>query len=159
MLLLAGCGPRGILGTKWGDDADQAARALGVRGDGWTPWEGGGGFEARVDYDRRVELFGREASLRLFRVGAELVGAEARFRECSAGKDALREAIRKEFHVSVTSGDPYEVWLNNSLVHFSYNRGDDTCTLTLAGPKLGARFEAYQLARGLGELATGLHGH
>jgi hypothetical protein len=160
LLLFVGCSwmaPRGILGLVWGEDAIQAAVRLGLHCEHWEPWEGGQGFEACFDTERRVAIFGAEALGRLFRREGRLEGISLRFPGCGSHRDALREAVRREFKLKSDSpGEPYHVWWNHALVHLGYDSTDDTCTLTLAGPRLGKVFEGYLMAQGLGDLSRGL---
>jgi hypothetical protein len=148
--------PKGFLGLQWGDAPSDAERRLGLTCESWDPWEGGQGYEACFDTDHHVEVFGRQAYVRLFRNQNELQGLSLRFLRCGARRDLLVAAIRQEFSLEKGEGDPYSIFSDGAAVHLGYDSGDDTCTLTIAGPKFGQVFAEYLLQRGFSELSNGI---
>lgn len=154
-------GPTGLLGLTWGDDAAEGARRLGLVCDRWDPWIDPA-FETSIDLDHPRAVLGAEGLVRLVRAGGkQLEGVQVIYRSCAsddARKRALRDGLRRELHVKSPDVEvPYEVWSDNSLVHFVADPRDDTCTLTVAGPRFGKAFKAALLRGGLGNLgaATG----
>ena len=146
----------GFLGIKWGDDANGAAASLGVSCDEWKSWEGGQDYKACFDINHPVEAFGRKAFVRLFRHQNRLEGLSLRFMHCGATRAELAAAVRQEFALAEANGLPYDVFADGAAVHLDYDSGDDTCTLTIAGPRFGKAFAAYQLEQGFKGLALGL---
>ena len=151
--------PVGFLGVKWGDDANSAAARLGMSCDAWESWEGGRGYEACFDIDHPVEAFGRKAFVRLFRNQNRLEGLSLRFMHCGATRDELATAVRQEFELAEADELPYNVFADSAAVHLDYDSGDDSCTLTIAGPRFGQAFAAYLLEQGFKGLAHGLRPH
>jgi hypothetical protein len=147
------------LGVKWGDEATGAAARLRVRCDEWEAWEGGRGYEACFDTDHPVAAFGRKALIRLFRKQNQLEGLSLRFLHCGATRAELAAAVRQEFALAEADGLPYNIFADGAAVHLAYDGGDDTCTLTIAGPRFGQAFAADQLERGFKGLAHGLRPH
>jgi len=102
-------------------------------------------------------VLGVEGLVRLVRAGGkQLEGVQVTYRAC-AGDDArkrqLREGLHRELHVKSPDVDvPYEIWSDDSLVHFAADPRDDTCTLTVAGPRFGKAFQSALLRGGLGNL-------
>ena len=149
-------GPTGLLGLKWGDDAAEGAKKLGLTCDRWDPWIDPA-FETGIDMDHPRAVLGAEGSIRLVRAGGkQLDGVQVIYRGC-AGNDArkkqLRDGLRDEFHLKAPDVDvPYEVWEDNSLVHLATDTRDGTCTLTVAGPRFGKAFQSALLRGGLGNL-------
>jgi hypothetical protein len=45
------------------------------------------------------------------------------------------------------------------VVHLAAERSDDTCTLTVVGPRFGKAFSKYLLSGGLREMSRGLGPH
>jgi hypothetical protein len=82
--------------------------------------------------------------VRLVRVGKQLDGVQVVYRGCArdaARKQQLREGLRRELNVKSPDVDvPYQVWDDQSLVHLATDPRDDTCTLTVAGPRFGKVF-------------------
>ncbi|HEX2688730.1 MAG TPA: hypothetical protein VHN14_19040 [Kofleriaceae bacterium] len=150
--------PTGLLGLTWGDDAAEGARRLGLVYDRWDPWIDPA-FETGIDLGHPRDVLGAQGLVRLVRAdGKQLEGVQVIYRAC-AGDDArkrqLREGLRRELHVKSPDVDvPYEVWDDDSLVHFITDPRDDTCTLTVAGPRFGNAFKAFLLRGGLGNLGA-----
>jgi hypothetical protein len=149
--------PTGLLGLKWGDDAADGARRLGLTFDRWDPWIDPA-FETSIDFDHPRPVLGVDGLVRLVRLvdGQELEGVQVIYRGC-AGDDAQKQRLHKglhdELHVKSVNVDvPYEIWRDSSLVHFAADPSDGTCTLTVAGPRFGKAFEAVQLRGGLGNV-------
>ena len=144
-------GPTGLLGLTWGEDAGDGARRLGLTIQRWEPWIDPA-FETGIDFDHPRAVLGSEGVVRLVRVGGKQVeGVQVIYRGC-AGDDArkrqLRAGLRQELQLKSPDVDvPYEVWDDNSLVHFVADARDGTCTLTVAGPRFGKAF-ANELVRG-----------
>jgi hypothetical protein len=164
LALAGGChvtghkGPTGLLGLHWGDDAADGARRIGLQCDRWDPWIDPQ-FETSIDFEHPRAVLGAEGLVRLVRVaGHELEGVQVIYRACAGDetrKQALRAALHSELHVKSTDVDvPYEIWHDNSLVHFIADPSDGTCTLTVAGPRFGKAFEAALLRGGLGNLGA-----
>jgi hypothetical protein len=148
--------PTGLLGLKWGDDATAAARQLGLTIARWEPWIDPA-FETALDLDHPRAVLGTEGLVRLVRAGGnQLDGVQVIYRACArddARKRQLREGLGRDLHVKSPDVDvPYEVWADGSLVHFVGDPRDDTCTLTVAGPRFGNAFKAALLAGALGNL-------
>jgi len=78
---------------------------------------------------------------------------------CGATRDELAAAVRQEFELEASEDMPYNVFADGAAVHLDYDSGDDTCTLTIAGPHFGKAFADYQLERGIKGLAHGLRPH
>jgi hypothetical protein len=163
-LALEGCrmsSPKGILDVEWGDDAAAVASRLGIGcGGGWQPWPSGGQaeFEACQDLEHAVSFLGRPAYVRLFRRGSVLEGVALRFERCGPERQALERKIRETFHIDGEEG-LYHVWGDGAVVHLAADRSDDTCTLTVTGPRLGKAFSKHLLATGLREMGRGLGPH
>ena len=150
--------PTGLLGLHWGDDAADGGRGLGLACNRWDPWIDPA-FETSLDFDHPVAVLGAEGLARLVRSGGrELDGVQVIYRACAGDeprKQALRAARHSELHVKATDVDvPYEIWHDNSLVHFIADPSDGTCTLTVAGPRFGKAFEAALLRGGLGNVGA-----
>jgi hypothetical protein len=148
--------PTGLLGLKWGDDATAGARQLGLTIARWEPWIDPV-FETGIDLDHPRAVLGAAGLVRLVRAGGkQLEGIQVIYRTCASDdtrKRQLRDGLRRELHVKSPDVDvPYEIWGDNSLVHFVADPRDDTCTLTVAGPRFGKAFEAALLRGGLGNL-------
>lgn len=141
--------PDGVLGLRWGEDADAAAARLGMGG-GWTPWEGGGGFEARIDPDVVMDAFGARAVPRLIRREGALAGAQLLFRSDPAALERARAAVAGEHGIDGRDGVLSREWKDGSRVRLE---GE---TLTVAGPAFGDAFARELLRQGLGGLAAGL---
>ncbi len=148
--------PGGLLGIAWGEDAQAAAGKLGLECGRWTPWEGGSEYEACFDTDHPVEAFGSQAMIRLFRKEGRLQGMSLRYRQGGMKRSALTDAVGKEFQMTTTEGNPYKVFDDGSVVRLDYDRGDDTCELTVTGPDFGKVFAGYVLGVGLRGMAAGL---
>ena len=144
-----GSGPDGLLGLRWGEDADAAAARLGMGG-GWTPWEGGGGFEARIDPDAEVDAFGARAVPRLVRREGELAGAQLLFRREPGALERARAAVAEEYGIEPDGDVLSRAWKDGARV---WMEGE---TLTVAGPALGDAFARELLRRGLGGFVAGL---
>jgi hypothetical protein len=145
--------PQGFLGVRFGDDAVAAAARLGLVCPSWSPWEGDPDVQACFDAQHPIATLGRSALVRLFQVDGRVVGLSLRFRHAGADRDALRAAVRKEWKLAGAAGeDPYHVWEDGSVVHLGYDDSDDTCTLTVAGARMGKPFAAYLLRGGMGGL-------
>lgn len=138
----------GFLGIKWGDEATAAAKRLGLTCSAWEKWEGNRGYETCFDIDHPVDAFGRQAYARLFRAQNRAEGLSLRFMRCSSTRDALTAAIRQEFHLEASPLPLYSTFPDGSVVHFGYDGGDDTCQLTVAGPRFGKSFAEYLLETG-----------
>lgn len=156
-------GPTGLLGVKWGDDAAAAARQLGLTCDRWDPWIDPA-FETSIDLDHPRAVLGAEGLVRIVRgEGKQLDGVQVTYRSCAtddAGKRKLRDGLRAELHLKSPDVDvPYEVWDDNSLVHFAADARDGTCTLTVAGPRFGKAFQAALLRSGLGDVGAAMGPH
>jgi hypothetical protein len=150
----------GFLGLKWGDDPHDAARLLGLScEESWAPWEGGHGYETCFETVHHVDAFSRKAYVRLFRNQNGLQGLSLRFVQCAATRDPLAAAIRQEFGLEEGEGNPYSIFSDRSVVHLGYDSGDDTCTLTIAGPEFGKAFADYLLRQGFADLSYGLRPH
>jgi hypothetical protein len=152
--------PTGLLGLTWGSDAAEGARQLGLTCDRWDPWIDPA-FESCTDLDHPHAVLGAEGLIRLVRAdGKQLEGVQVIYRAC-AGDDArkrqLREGLRRELHLKPPDVDvPYETWDDHSLVHLVADPRDGTCTLTVAGPRLGQAFKAALLRGGLGNLGAAI---
>jgi hypothetical protein len=142
-------GPDGVLGVRWGQDADAAAARLGMGG-AWEPWEGGGGFEARLDPDVVVDAFGARAVPRLIRRGGELAGAQLLFRSDAEALARARAEVAREYGIEPGEGALSRAWRGGARVRL---HGE---TLTVAGPAFGDAFADEVLRGGLGRLASGL---
>lgn len=148
----------GFIGLTWGEDAAEAGRTLGLTYDRWDPWVDPA-FETSIDLDHARSVLGAEGAVRLVRDRAkQLGGIQVVYRAC-AGDDArvrqLRAALGREFHLRSPDVDvPYEIWDDQSLVHFVSDPRDGTCTLTVAGPSFGKAFQAVLLRGGLGGLGA-----
>lgn len=142
-------GPEGVLGVRWGEDADAAAARLGMRG-AWGPWEGGGGFEARIDPDVVVEAFGARAVPRLVRRGGALVGVQLLVRGDPDALRRMRAEVAREYGVEPAEGPLSREWRGGARVRLE---GE---TLTVAGPGFGDAFAGELLRQGLGGLSSGL---
>jgi hypothetical protein len=145
--------PTGLLGWKWGDDAAECARQAGLVCTRWDPWVDPA-FETSIDLDHPRAVLGVEGLVRLVRAGGkDLEGVQVTYRGCArddARKRQLREGLQRELHVQSPGVDvPYETWADNSLVHFVVDPRDDTCTLTVAGPRFGKAFAAALLGSGV----------
>ena len=154
-------GPTGLLGLKWGDDAAEGARRIGLVCDQWDAWIDPA-FETSLDVTHPRAVLGAEGVVRLVRAdGKQLEGVQVVYRGCArdnARKQQLREGLRRELNVKSPDVDvPYEVWEDHPLVHLATDPRDDTCTLTVAGPRFGKAFADALLRGGLGNLggATG----
>lgn len=150
--------PTGLLGWKWGDDAAECARQAGLVCTRWDPWVDPA-FETSIDLDHPRAVLGVEGLVRLVRAGGkDLEGVQVTYRGCArddARKRQLREGLQRELHVRSPGVDvPYETWADNSLVHFVIDPRDDTCTLTVAGPRFGKVFAAALLGGGVGGLGA-----
>ena len=149
--------PKGFLGFVWGDDAKMAQAKLQLQCERWEPWEGKRGYESCFDIDHLVDAFGHKAYPRLFRSENKLEGLSLRFMQCGAVRNALRNAICKEFATSASNGSPYKIFRDGTAVRFDdIDRGDDSCVLTIAGPAFGPAFGEYQLEDGFKSLSHGL---
>jgi hypothetical protein len=152
--------PTGLLGLKWGDDAAEGARRLGLTGDRWEPWIDPA-FETAIDLDHPRAVLGVEGMVRIVRGdGKRLDGIQVTYRGC-AGDDArkklLRAGLRDELHLKAPDVDvPYEVWEDNSLVHLASDPRDGTCTLTVAGPRFGKAFQAVLMRSGIGGVGAAI---
>ena len=149
-------GPTGLLGLTWGDDATDCARRLGLTIQRWDPWIDPA-FDTGIDLDHPRAVLGSEGVVRLVRVGGkQLDGVQVIYRGCAsddARKRQLRAGLGRELHLKAPDVDvPYEVWDDNSLVHFVADTRDGTCTLTVAGPRFGKSFANELLRGGLGKL-------
>lgn len=152
--------PKGALGLSWGEEAASAAARLGLSCEGWEAWEGGGGVESCADYGHDAEAFGARGRVRLFRHGAALEGVELTFRGCGGDWARLRDAVRSAFDLDTESEtDVYATWASGEAVRLTRDERDDTCTLTVAGPRFGKAYAAYVLGGGLRGLASGLTPH
>lgn len=167
LILAGGChvtghkAPTGFLGLTWGEDASSAARRLGLSCAQWSPWVDPA-FETCIDLDHPRPVLGAEGLVRLVRTDGKLLeGVQVVYRACPNGDQRpLRAGLRTELHVkSPEAPVPYEIWSNHALVHFVADPADDTCTLTVAGPRFGKAFEAALLRGGLGDLGTALRPH
>jgi hypothetical protein len=166
LVLPAGCStfgsaaPTGFLGLKWGEDAAEGARRLGLKVDRWDPWIEPA-FETSIDFDHPRPVLGVEGLVRVVRVvdGKVLDGVQVVYRGC-ADADAqkqqlIRNGLHDELHVkAVDIAVPYETWRDDSLVHFATDPTDGTCTLTVAGPRFGKVFAAALLRGGLGNVGA-----
>jgi hypothetical protein len=162
LLYSSGCGmssPKGFLGVKWGDDVRAAASHLGLSCETWEPWEGGSGYEACFDIDHPVDAFGRRAYVRFFRSRDGLEGLSLRFTQCGATRDDLAVAVRQAFSLKEAGAAVYEIFHDGGAVRLDYDNGDDTCELTLAGPRFGKAFANYVLQEGFKNLSHGLRPH
>jgi len=153
--------PTGLLGLKWGDDAAEGARKLGLTCDRWDPWIDPA-FETSIDLDHARAVLGAEGLVRLVRTGGkQLEGVQVVYRGCAgddARKKTLREGLGRELNVKAPDVDvPYEIWSDNSLVHLATDPRDGTCTLTVASPAFGKAFETVLMRGGLSNVggATG----
>jgi hypothetical protein len=148
--------PTGLLGFTWGDDAAEAGRAAGLALSRWDPWIDPA-FEAAIDLDTPRQVLGVEGLIRLVRIGAkQLDGVQVSYRACArddARRRTLRDGLRRELHVKSPDVEvPYEIWSDGSLVHLASDPADDTCTLTVAGPRFGKAFAAALLRGGAANL-------
>src|SRR5262249_15795360 len=129
---------------------------LGLSCQEWRVWEGKRGYETCFDIDHPVDAFGRKAYVRLFRSQNLLEGVSLRFMHCGVTRNELAEAVRRTFNLEATDGTLYHVLNNGEVVHLSYDNSDDSCNLTVAGPRFGKAFADYLLETGLRDLAGGL---
>jgi hypothetical protein len=155
--------PKGLLGLTWGDNAAEGGRKLGLTLDRWEPWIDPA-FETAIDLDHPRAVLGAEGLVRLVRAGGKpLEGVQVIYRGCAsdaARQRALRDGLRRELHVQSPDVDvPYQIWEDKSLVHLATDPRDDTCTLTVAGPRFGKAFEAVLLRGGLGSLGSAVAPH
>lgn len=154
-------GPTGFLGLTWGEDAAAGARRIGLAVPRWDPWIDAG-FETGADLDHPRTVLGEEGLVRVVRVaaGGGLDGVQVIYRGCAADdarKRRLRDGLRRELQLKSPDVDvPYEVWEDKSLVHFAADPRDDTCTLTVAGPRFGKVFAAVLLRDGLGGVGAAI---
>lgn len=148
--------PSGFLGIHWGDNAHNAAVHLGLRCDSWEPWEGGQSYEACFDVEHPVDVFGRKAFVRLFRKGDGLEGLSLRFMHCGSARQDLTDAVCKEFGLRLYEGTLYEVFGDGAALRFDYDKGDDSCRLTVAGAQFGMAFQSFVLKGGFRDLSAGL---
>jgi hypothetical protein len=148
-------GPTGLLGLTWGEDAADGARRIGLVCDPWTAWIDPA-FETSLDAAHPRAVLGAEGVVTLVRAGKQLDGVQVIYRGCArdaARKQLLREGLRRELHVESTDVDvPYQVWEDHSLVHLETDTRDDTCTLTVAGPRFGKAFQDALMRGGLSKL-------
>lgn len=154
--------PTGLLGLKWGDDAAEGARKLGLSLDRWYPWSDPG-FESSMDADHTRPVLGVEGVVLLVRAGKSLEGVQVIYRDCAKNDEQrkqLREGLRRELHVSAGDAEvPYEVWDDKSLVRLDIDERDGTCTLTVAGPRFGKVYAEELLRGGLGNVGGAMRPH
>jgi hypothetical protein len=161
IVLAGGChmsaqkGPTGLLGLTWGDDATDGAQRIGLVCDHWDAWIDPA-FETSLDLAHPRAVLGTEGVVRLVRAGKQLDGVQVVYRGCArdaARKQLLREGLRRELHMKSPDVDvPYQVWEDQSLVHLATDSRDDTCTLTVAGPRFGKAFQDALIHGGLTNL-------
>jgi hypothetical protein len=166
IVLAGGChmsaqkGPTGLLGLTWGEDAADGAKKIGLVCDHWDAWIDPA-FETSLDTAHPRAVLGTEGVVRLVRTGRQLDGVQVVYRGCArdaARKQQLREGLRRELNVKSPDVEvPYQVWDDQSLVHLATDPRDDTCTLTVAGPRFGKAFQEALMHGGLSNLggATG----
>lgn len=155
--------PSGLMGWKWGDDAAECARQAALTCERWYPWTNPA-FETSMDFDHPRTVLGATGLVNLVRSdGKQLEGVQVIYRGCTSDEvhqRELRAALRQELHVSSPDVEvPYQVWEDDSLVHFETSKRDDTCTLTVAGPRFGKAFAAALLARGLSDVGAAMTPH
>lgn len=149
--------PKHVLGIPWGSDAGHALAACGPIGDDWQAWEGGGAFVTCTSRPDAVQAFGSAASVRLVAADGLLEGAQLTFRDCASRWLALRAAVIAEYGLDGSvSADLYQHWATGELVRLINDRRDDTCRLTVAGPRFGAAYVRYLLRTGLARLGGAL---
>lgn len=149
--------PKHIFNLPWGSDMALALAACGLTGDKGQAWEGDGAFVTFTSQPDAVQAFGAAASVRLFAADGLLEGAQFTFRDCTSRWSALRAAVVAEYGLDeFASADLYENWATGELVRLTHDRRDDTCLLTVAGPRFGVAYTRYLLRTGLAGLASGL---
>lgn len=157
----AGCGASAptVLGLRWTEDAAGAARRLRLR-TAWSPWSDPE-FETSQDAERPLEVLGERGVVRLVRAGRGLEGVQVSYTDCAASRRArLVRALARDLGLESAQSDvPYEVWGDDSLVHFETDAQDGTCTLTVAGPRFGRAFQRSLLRSGLEGLSGALRPH
>jgi hypothetical protein len=148
--------PKGALGVSWGDAMDEAAARLGVACTRTEAWEGGEGFETCQDFDHPVAAFGSQAFVRLIGKDGKVEGIDLTFRDCTDW-GRLRDSVAAEFDISDEGGgEVYETWFRGEVVRLSRDEGEQSCMLTVTGARFGKAYASYTLARGIGELNSGL---
>lgn len=141
--------PKHIFNIPWGGDADLALAACGLTGDDWRAWEGDGAFVTFTSQPDAVQAFGGDAGVRLVAAGGLLEGVQFTFRDCTSRWSALRAAVIAEYGLEESSSDDlYEQWGTGELVRLTNDRRDDTCHLTVAGPRFGVAYANYLLRTG-----------
>jgi hypothetical protein len=154
--------PTGLLGLKWGDDAVEGARKLGLVYDHWYLWSDPG-FESSLDAAHPRSVLGVEGLVLLVRAGKALEGIQVIYHDCAKNdvqRKQLREGLRRELHVRSADSDvPYDVWEDKSLVRLDTDQRDGTCTLTVAGPRFGKVYADEILRGGLGNLGNAMRPH
>jgi hypothetical protein len=148
--------PQGIMGIQWGAEATEAATRLGLSCQEWKVWEGKRGYETCFDIDHPADAFDRKAYVRLFRSQNRLEGVSLRFMHCGATRNELADAVRRTFNLKATEGTLYHILSNGEVVHLGYDNSDDSCSLTVAGPRFGKAFADYLLETGFRDLADEL---
>ena len=149
--------PKHVLGIPWGSDARQACTRFGLTDEEWEPWEGDGAFVTRIGRPNAVQLFGATAGVRVVAADGRFEGAQLTFDECAAHASELRAAVIAEYELEGTAEDDlYENWATGEVVRLTRNSGDDTCRLTVAGPRFGPAYARYVLQSGFASLVRGL---
>ena len=96
---------------------------------------------------------GEEGYVVLVRQGGRIEGIQVVYYRCTTAesrKRRLHEALGRELRLKEPHVEtPYEIFRDDSLVHFALDPHDDTCTLTIAGPRFGKVFKASQIRSGL----------
>jgi hypothetical protein len=154
----AGMGrPKHVLGIPWGRDAGHALAACGLTGDDWQAWESDGAFVTCTSPPDAVQAFGAAASVCLVAADGLVEGGQLSFRDCASRWSALRAAVIAEYGLDGSaSANLYEHWATGELVRLTHDRRDDTCRLTIAGPRFGAAYARYLLRTGVAELSGAL---
>ena len=148
--------PKHVLGIPWGSDAGHALAAFGLIGD-WQAWEGDDAFVTSTSRPDAVQAFGAAASMRLVAADGLLEGAQLNFRDCASRWTELRADVIAEYGLDGSvSSDLYEHWATGELVRLINDRRDDTCQLTVAGPRFGAAYARYLIRTGLARLGGAL---
>lgn len=156
-ILMASCaGPSGLLGVRWGEESAAAARKLRIQCPTWTEWQSQTGFEECEDLQHPVEAFGRRPIVRLYRAGNRIEGISLEFLGCSDSA-RLEETLIETYDQERSSHPLYVAYWDDGVVHFERAlTAQDSCVLTVAGPRFGKQFQAYQLKLGFANLSAGL---
>ena len=151
----------GMLGGKWGEDAEQRARDLGLRCQQWLPWDEACGFELCADQEKQVTHYGHPATLYLIRRQGKLEAVQLRFRRDDAVWRDVRAGAEKEFGLkkpAAADDGLYQVFKDRSLVRLM-KEPPQSMLLTVAGPRFGAFYSDRLLSLGAAGSLNSLSAH